>query len=201
MFITHFHLIAVYAQVVRILRSIRWNVSGYGIPSYPDDRLVDRLELMGHAIESQLLGASHLVPLHAAIRKVFIDKELRRRAFGGEHEMLCNNLRAVVDVVREMLSTLPRMPIRPLEYAAADDLAHFIGEIPKDIYQSAPEPAWSKEKVAAHEAALKERDRKWSAGNKERAAMRAQEKRTGKRACWHGGGGDNGELHLAIENV
>jgi hypothetical protein len=124
MFITHFHLLAMYAQILKIFASIKWPQSGWTGPTYPNDRELWKLERMGQALETSLLSRPDLKPVHDAIRETFRRLE-NRKCNGRDHEDMCNNLRKVRNAIGNVLHTMPRLPIRPLGMVEQSDLEHF----------------------------------------------------------------------------
>jgi hypothetical protein len=124
MFITHFHLLALYAQILKIFATIKWPQSGWKSPEWPDFDELYKLERMGEALETSLLLRPDLVPVHTAIRDTFQRIENRKNN-GRDHEDMRNNLRKVRAAIGNVLQNMPRLPIRPLDMCAQSDLEHF----------------------------------------------------------------------------
>lgn len=124
MFVTHFHLLALLAQVIKIFSTIKWPQSGWKGPDFPDFNELWKLERMGQSLETSLLSRPELLPIYEAIRATFRDLESgnpQRRS----HENLRINLRKVRDEISKVLAGMPRLPVRPLGMVEQADLDRF----------------------------------------------------------------------------
>lgn len=125
MFITHFHLLAIVAQILKICSTIKFPEAWiWGLTHGPDFAELWKLERMGQDLETSLLSRPDLVPVHNAIRSLFRRLETPKHN-GRDHESTCNALRLIRHEIGYILYRSQRLPIRPLTLVEQSNLEHF----------------------------------------------------------------------------